>query len=57
MGNRVVVWWEDMDLPFSQGLMNKYNELNSQEHWYGVLEEAQEDMCGILRLMCGRRMG
>ena len=43
-----------MDLPFAQGLMNKYNELHSWEHWYGVSEESQEDMCGVSWLMCGR---
>jgi hypothetical protein len=37
--------------------MKKYNELHSREHWYGVSEEAQADVCGITRLMCGRRMG
>jgi hypothetical protein len=46
-----------MDLPFARGLMKKYNELHSWEHWYGVSEEAQEDMCGVPWLMCGRRMG
>jgi hypothetical protein len=57
MGDQAVIWWEDMLVPFAQGLMKKYNELHAWEHWYGVLEEAQEDMCGILRLMCGGRMG
>jgi hypothetical protein len=56
MGNRVVVWLEDMELPFAQGMMKKYNVLHSQENWYGVSEEAQEDMCGVMWLMCGRRM-
>jgi hypothetical protein len=41
MGDRAVVWWEDMDLPFARGLMNKNNELHSQEHWYRVPKEAQ----------------
>jgi hypothetical protein len=44
-------------LPFARGLMKKYNKSHSQEHWYGVSEETQEDMCGVPRLMCGGRMG
>jgi hypothetical protein len=57
MGDRTIVWWEDMDLPFVRGMMKKNNELHSQEHWYGVPKEAQPDMCGVLQLMCDRRMG
>jgi hypothetical protein len=37
--------------------MKKYNKLNSWEHWYGVSEEAEEDMCAMSWLMCGGRMG
>jgi hypothetical protein len=40
MGDRAVVWWEDMNLPFARGLMKKYNELHSHENLYGVSEEA-----------------
>jgi hypothetical protein len=57
MGDRAVVWGEDMYFPFARGLMKKYNKSHSQEHWYGVSEETQEDMCGVPRLMCGGRMG
>jgi hypothetical protein len=53
----VVIWGEDMYLPFARGLMKKYNESHSQEHWYGVSKETQEDMCGVSQIMCGGRMG
>ena len=55
MGDQVVVWGEDMYSPFARGLM-KYNKSHSQENWYGVSEETQDEMCGMSWLMCGGRM-